>query len=93
MPASIPHLVGFSSPHRNKSTYEVIVAKHFQITVRKTTSTLNAKSLAQSMSAVEFNLDTGMANTMRHNTFLQKRHFITNQVKKECGCLRTLTAY
>lgn len=88
MPTSIPHLVRFSSPCRNKCTYKVIVAKHFQMTARKTTSTPNAESLAQSMSAMEFSLGT---NTMRHNTSLQNCHFISYQVKKECGCLRILT--
>lgn len=36
------------------------------MTVWKTTSALKAKAVAQSMSAMEFRLDTGTANMMRH---------------------------
>lgn len=90
MPASIGYLAWSPSLCRNKSTYKVIVAKQFQMTVWKTTSALNAKAVAQSMNAMEFRLDTGTANTMRHNNFLQKWYFISYQVKNECECLRTL---
>lgn len=54
------------------------------------TSALNAKAGAQSVNAMEFRLHPRTANTMRHNTFFQKCHFISYQVKKECECLRTL---